>query len=42
MQLAVYYFILAIVANASAYTISPQTDKVKELKAARYEPEGLG
>ena len=41
-QLAVYYFILAVIANTSAYTISPQTDKVKELKAARYEPEGLG
>lgn len=34
-QLAVYYFILAVIANASAYTISPQTDKVKQLKAAR-------
>lgn len=32
---AVYCFILALIANSTAYTLSPQTPKVVEIKAER-------
>jgi TRAP-type C4-dicarboxylate transport system permease small subunit len=36
-QLAVFYFIQAIITNATTYVVSPQTNRVRALKEQRNE-----